>query len=198
MLPDETHTTTFVIAMLRMNGETSCESSSVQAVRKPGAGSIAPAEVTKRETHCCLGTSNQVRLHEGLCGVFWAGEGAFAGVPSTIPGDCGQRSCGDSSRECKRTSCRDPRTGSGWPRAGGCQQGSCRKLGSTANEFCGSEAESDVSTKHQKLMAGMPIMHETDVDVNVDACKMVVLATMPDEQEQWTQQVINWSKALRG
>ena len=36
------------------------------------------------------------------------------------------------------------------------------------------EAEDDTSAKRQKLMAGMPILHETDVDVNMDAHKLVV------------------------
>ena len=31
------------------------------------------------------------------------------------------------------------------------------------------EAEDGTSAKRQKLMAGMPILHETDVDVNMDA-----------------------------
>ena len=35
------------------------------------------------------------------------------------------------------------------------------------------ETEDDRSAKRQRLMAGMPILHETDVDVNVDAHKMV-------------------------
>ena len=47
------------------------------------------------------------------------------------------------------------------------------------------ETQDDASAKRQRLMAGMPILHETDVDVNVDAHKMVVLAAMPDDQEQW-------------
>ena len=56
------------------------------------------------------------------------------------------------------------------------------------------EAEDDASGKRQKVMAGMPILHEPDVDVNVDAHKMVVLAAMPDDREQWTQRVIDWDK----
>ena len=60
------------------------------------------------------------------------------------------------------------------------------------------EAEDDASSKRQRLMAGMPILHETDVDVNVDAHKMVVLAAMPDDHEQWTQRVIDWDKKYYG
>ena len=41
------------------------------------------------------------------------------------------------------------------------------------------ETEDDASAKRQRLRAGMPILRETDVDVNVDAHKMVVLAAMP-------------------
>ena len=44
LLPDERHTSTFVIAMPCADSETYYESSSEQAVRSPGAGSIAPAE----------------------------------------------------------------------------------------------------------------------------------------------------------
>ena len=60
------------------------------------------------------------------------------------------------------------------------------------------EAEDDGSAKRQRLMAGMPILHETDVDVNVDAHKMVVVAAMPDDQGQWTQRVIDWDKKYCG
>ena len=44
----------------------------------------------------------------------------------------------------------------------------------------------------------MPILRENDVDVNVDAQKMVVLAAMPDDQGQWTQRVIDWDKKYYG
>ena len=60
------------------------------------------------------------------------------------------------------------------------------------------EAEDDTSAKRQKLMAGMPILHETDVDVNMDAHKLVVLAAMPDDQGKWTQRVIDWDKKYYG
>ena len=60
------------------------------------------------------------------------------------------------------------------------------------------EAEDGTSAKRQKLMAGMPILHETDVDVNMDAHKLVVLAAMPDDQGKWTQRVIDWNKKYYG
>ena len=60
------------------------------------------------------------------------------------------------------------------------------------------EAEDDTSAKRERLMAGMPILHETGVDVNRDAHKLVVLATMPDDQGQWTQRVIDWDKKYYG
>ena len=41
------------------------------------------------------------------------------------------------------------------------------------------ETEDDGRAKRQRLMAGIPILRETDVDVNVDAHKLVVLAAMP-------------------
>ena len=57
------------------------------------------------------------------------------------------------------------------------------------------EAEDDGSAKRQRLMAGMPILYETGVDVNVDAHKMVVLlVAMLDDQGQWTQRVVDWDK----
>ena len=56
----------------------------------------------------------------------------------------------------------------------------------------------DTSAKRQKLMAGVPILHETDVDVNMDAHKLVVLAAMPDDQGKWTQRVIDWDKKYYG
>ena len=60
------------------------------------------------------------------------------------------------------------------------------------------EAGDDGSAKRQRLMAGMPGLHETDVDVNVDAHKFVVLAAMPDDQGRWTQRVIDWDKKYFG
>ena len=51
-LPGERDSSTFVIALPCVNSETSCEFSSEQPVRSPGAGSFAPAE-TRRVTHCC-------------------------------------------------------------------------------------------------------------------------------------------------
>ena len=60
------------------------------------------------------------------------------------------------------------------------------------------EAEDDTSAKRQRLMDGMPILHETDVDVNMDAHKLVVLAAMLDDQGQWTQRVIDWDKKYYG
>ena len=60
------------------------------------------------------------------------------------------------------------------------------------------ETEDDASAKRQRLMAGLPILHETDVDVNVDAHKLVVLAAMPDDHGQWTQRVIDWDNKCYG
>ena len=47
------------------------------------------------------------------------------------------------------------------------------------------EAEDGTSAIRQRLMAGMPISHENDVNVNVDAHELVVLAAMPEDQGQW-------------
>ena len=60
------------------------------------------------------------------------------------------------------------------------------------------KTEDDGSAKSQRLMAGMPLLHETDVDVNVDAHRMVFLAAMPDYQGQWTRWVIDWDKKYYG
>ena len=60
------------------------------------------------------------------------------------------------------------------------------------------EAEDDTTAKRQRLTAGMPILHETDVDVNMDAHTLVVLAAMPDDQRRWTQRVIDWDKKYCG
>ena len=68
------------------------------------------------------------------------------------------------------------------------------ELGRTADELC----EEDTSAKRQKLMAGMPILHETDVDDNMDAHKLVDVAAMPDDQGKWTQRVIDWDKKYYG
>ena len=56
------------------------------------------------------------------------------------------------------------------------------------------EAEDDARSKRQKVLAGMPILHQTDVHVNVDAHKLFVLSAMPDDQGQWTQRVSDWDK----
>ena len=56
LLSGERHTSMFVTAMLCANSETSCESSSEQVVRSPGAGGIAPAE-TQQMMDTCAGAS---------------------------------------------------------------------------------------------------------------------------------------------
>ena len=60
------------------------------------------------------------------------------------------------------------------------------------------EAEDNMRAKRQNLMSGMPILHETDVDVNTDARKLVVLAATPDDHGKWTQRVIDWNKKYYG
>ena len=44
------------------------------------------------------------------------------------------------------------------------------------------EAEHDIGAKRQRLMAGVPTLHQTDENFNVDAHKMVVVETMPDDK----------------
>ena len=63
-----------------------------------------------------------------------------------------------------------------------------RKLQSAAGQPTSSvvrtlEAEDHTSAKRLRLMAGMPILHETDVDVNTDAHKLVVLAATPTTKD---------------
>ena len=60
------------------------------------------------------------------------------------------------------------------------------------------ETEDDGSAKCHSLMPGMPILHETDVDVNVDPHKLVVLAAVSYDQGQWTQRVIDWDDKYFG
>ena len=62
------------------------------------------------------------------------------------------------------------------------------------------EAEDQSSAKRQihAMLAGIPTLHESDEEVNVDAYKNIVLAGMPDDREQWTQQVIDWGKKYYG
>ena len=44
----------------------------------------------------------------------------------------------------------------------------------------------------------MPMLHEIDVDVSVDAHKLVVLAAVLDDLGQWSQRVIDWDKKYYG
>ena len=67
----------------------------------------------------------------------------------------------------------------------------------TSSEVRTMEAEDNTSAKRQKLMAGMPILHEIDVDVNTDTHKLVVLAAMPDDPGKWIQRVIDWDTHRR-
>ena len=66
VLPGEGHTTTFVIAMPYLKSETSCEFSSEQTVRSPGAGSFAPAE-TQRVRSIAAIPSNETYLMMDTC-----------------------------------------------------------------------------------------------------------------------------------
>ena len=103
-------------------------------------------------------------------------KGAFAGMQGTIPGHCGQAQVNQTSR-CKNRQ---------------------RVAPSPSSVVRTLEAEDDTSAKRQRLMAGMPILHDTDVDVNMDAHKLFVSVAMPDDQGQWTQRVIDWDKKYYG
>ena len=102
--PGERHTSTFVIAMPCANSETSCESSSEQTVRSPGAGSFAPAEtqqvrpiaaIPSHETHLmmdtCAGASIFPKRFRSECHRRLKG-----GTSETLDGDrrSGARGCG--------------------------------------------------------------------------------------------------------
>ena len=67
LLPDERHTSTFVTAMLCANSETSCESSSEQAVRSPGANSI-PRQKHNTQTHCCDSVNEKYLMMDTCAG----------------------------------------------------------------------------------------------------------------------------------
>ena len=60
------------------------------------------------------------------------------------------------------------------------------------------EAEDDTSEKRERLMAGVPTLHQTDENFDVDAHKMVVVVAMPDDQGEGTQRVIDWDKKYNG
>ena len=106
------------------------------------------------------------------------GQAKASGMHGTIRGYCGQCSC---------TAPENVNVGAAESSAAQPTRSAVRTL----------ETEDDGSAKRQRL-ADMPILHETDVDVNVDAHKMVVLAEMPDDQGQLTQRIIDWDKEYYG
>ena len=88
-LPDEKHTSTFIIAMPCANSETSCESSSEQTVMRPGAGSIALAE-TKHVRPIAAIPSNETYLTIDTCAgasIFPSGFDQSATDDSTVAPD---------------------------------------------------------------------------------------------------------------
>ena len=104
LLPDERHTSTFVIAMLCANSETSCESSSEQVVRSRGAGSIAPAETQQVRPIAAI-PSNETYLMMDKCAgarIFPKGfdqsatDSLDGGIRETLDGHrrSGARGCG--------------------------------------------------------------------------------------------------------
>ena len=108
LLPGERHTSTFVKAMPCVNTGTSCEFSSEQAVKSPGAGSIAPAETTHLIPITAI-PSNQTYLMMDTCAgasIFLRGFDQSATDDSTVSpvrlstatddpvnGDAGKKSC---------------------------------------------------------------------------------------------------------
>ena len=66
LLPGERHSSTFVTARLCVSNETSCEFSSEQTVRSPGAGSFALAE-TQRVRPIAAIPSNETYLMMDTC-----------------------------------------------------------------------------------------------------------------------------------
>ena len=80
LLPGERHTSTFVIVMPCANSETSCESSSEQAVRVPGAGGIAPAETQQVRPIAAI-PSSETYLMMDTC----AGASIFQEVLIRVP-----------------------------------------------------------------------------------------------------------------
>ena len=108
LLPGERHSSTFVIAMLCINNKTSCEFSSEQTVRSPGAGSFALAE-TQRVRPIAAIPSNETYLMMDTCAgasIFPRGFDQNATDDSTVApvrhstatddpvnGDAGKKSC---------------------------------------------------------------------------------------------------------
>ena len=108
LLPGERHSSTFVTAMPCVNNETSCEFSSEQTVRSPGAGSFAPAE-TQRARPIAAIPSNETYLMMDTCAgasIFPRGFDQNATDDSTVApvrlstatddpvnGDAGKKSC---------------------------------------------------------------------------------------------------------
>ena len=82
LLPSERHTSTLVIAMPCANSETSCESSSEQAVRSPGAGSTAPAETQQVRPITAI-PSNETHLMMETCAVASIFQEVLIRVPQT-------------------------------------------------------------------------------------------------------------------
>ena len=140
------------------------------------------------------GTSNQVWWHERLFGMFRGGEGAFDGMSLQLLAQV------NKNVETPPSSSSGPAPGVGRlaPEDATMEAAESSAAQSTSSVVRTLETQDDASAKRQRLMAGMPILHETDVDVNVDAHKMVVLAAMPDDQEQWAQWVIDWEKKHYG
>ena len=108
LLPGERHSSTFVIAMPCVNNETSCEFSSEQAVRRPGAGGFAPAETLRVRPIAAI-QSNETYLMMDTCAgasIFPRGFDQSATDDSTVApvrlstatddpvhGDAGKNSC---------------------------------------------------------------------------------------------------------
>ena len=141
-----------------------------------------------------------------MFGVLRASESAFTGMPSQIQGDLWTMKLHRQQPRAQLTETPEqaaggpaPSSSSGRaPAAGGptpqdVNMEVAAESSATSSAVQTLEAEDDASAKRQKV-AGVPILHESDVDVNVDAHKMVVSAAMPDDREQWTHRVIDLDK----
>ena len=150
-------------------------------------GSIFPTPRARGVHHS--GTSNQVLRHERLFGLLWARESAFIGMPSPIPEIVDNEAAQTAAASAADSNVEHPGQAAGGP-APSSSSGPALAAGGLAPEDVNMEvaaessavrtleAENDASAKRQKVLAGMPILHESDVDVTVDAHKMVVLSAI--------------------
>ena len=109
LLPDERHTSTFIIAMPCANSEATCE----QTVMRPGAGSIALVE-TKHVKPMAAISSHETRLMMDTCAggsIFPRGFGQSATDDPTVAPGCQAMLPGSSGEYVLQVMCEGPLCG---------------------------------------------------------------------------------------